>query len=141
MPRHRLTAMPAAVTTHARAGTLADSLMSSLRKSRQHNKETRFLASNPGFLLAAEKKPGFRGRNRVSDRGLTPAADGGNCYCSPVAFPPAGRPAFEDLPMRARLRGPTALALLAALAAVPASAEETWWSFKPLARPAVPEGR
>src|SRR5438874_2970555 len=46
--------------------------------------------------------------------------------------------------MRARLPGPTALALLAALVAVPAPAappDETWWSFRPLARPAVPEGR
>src|SRR6184192_1328351 len=46
--------------------------------------------------------------------------------------------------MRARLRGPTALALLLALAAIPVPAappDETWWSFRPLARPAVPEGR
>jgi hypothetical protein len=42
--------------------------------------------------------------------------------------------------MPARLRGPTALALLVALVAVPASAEETWWSFKPLTRPKAPEG-
>jgi hypothetical protein len=43
--------------------------------------------------------------------------------------------------MHARLRCPIALALLAVLVAVPASADETWWSFKPLARPAVPDAR
>src|SRR5205823_13691850 len=83
------------------------------------------------------KKPGFEARSRTSNRGLTPPPDRRNWYYQPC--PPSHLPTRPPgATMRARLCGPTALALV--LGCGLASADpvpETWWSFKPLARPKV----